>query len=83
VSAAIRLAVRLAEARLDQLPDGLGAARNAARIAEVLDPIEELAAHGDDDALSGEVGLCNHAPNMHDATIAVNVPSNNVAYVTY
>ena len=43
------------QARFDQLSDRLGAAWDAVLVAEVVDPLEEFSAHGNDDARRGLV----------------------------
>ena len=45
------------QALLDQPADGVGAALGATGEAEIVDPLEELAAHGDVDALGG-LAMC-------------------------
>jgi hypothetical protein len=75
MTAAVRFAALRRQACFDELPDCLGAARDAARVAEIFDALKKLAMHRDDDALGGLIKLCNHAPNMHEATQAVNVQS--------
>ena len=82
MTAAVRFAAPSSQARFDELPNRLSTARNAARVPEILNALKKLALHGNDDALGGLIRLCNHAPNMHEATQAVNVQSMSLSPVT-
>ena len=60
MTAAVRFIAPRGQACFDQHANGLSAARNAARIAEVLDAIEELGPHWDANDLGGAPGFFSH-----------------------
>jgi hypothetical protein len=68
------------QAGFDEPTDGLGSGRDAAGVAEIVDPLDELRAHRDADHFGVADGLCNHALIMRHGKGAVNMWCMLVAY---